>query len=215
MQADVAAWLRSVTVDESSGWSHRRSSIRRTMRPPPSAPPCRRARARSCARRARGRQALLARRSAGAGGAASIRARAPLRGDGADVLPADGRRSDEHRGLPGLVRPDHARPPRHPRACVERVRHGRRGGPRQPAQDRRSCRSTSGSRIIRAASAPTCPMTRIEVSVVRRPDGRVRRASVARRPSSAACAPSATSRPRCSSPTTTGCWRRRSTRSSS
>ena len=50
---------------------------------------------------------------------------------------------------------------------------------------------------------------------VRRADRRLLPRSTARRPSSVACARSATSRPRCSWPTTTASWPRTSTRSSS
>ena len=88
-------------------------------------------------------------RAAGPGRAASIRARAPLRRDGADVLPARGRRSRgavQRRGLPGLVRPDHERPPRrHPARRPDRRPPGRRRS-REPAQGAAADRRGAASR---------------------------------------------------------------------
>ena len=193
------------------------SSTRRTPTRTSSAPRSRRVGPRARAGRPGRRQALLARPAAGRRRAASIRARAPLRRDGADLLPAR-RRTDEHdRGLPGLVRPDHERPPRHHRRGPPTVFDTRdRRRPGQPAEGA-AARRRDADRASSAAPSPTtgAPADRIEVAVVRRPDRRLLPARGAPARSSAACARSATSRPRCSSPTTTACWPRRWTRSSS
>ena len=185
----------------------RRCSSRRSRRVGPLLAP----------RRPRRRQALLARPAAGQRRAASIRARAPLRRDDADLLPARGGCDEHDRGLSRLVRPDHQRPPRH-RRRGPRPSSTASSSPSWPTRGRRRCcRSRRGSRVIR--DGPRRRRHR------RRPRSRSSRfdgltvdfcrARGAERRSSAACARSATSRPRCSSPTTTACWRRTSTRSSS
>ena len=126
--------------------------------------------------RRRRRQALLAGRPAGRDRAASIRAGAAVRGDGAHLLPASGRRQArrEGRGLSGLVRPDHQRPPRRHRARRARVRPRRRRRPRQPAQVARCWPPTSGSPSSATAIAADPALAgRVEVADLRRPDGRL------------------------------------------
>ena len=113
------------------------------------------------------------------------------------------------RGLPGLVRPDHERPPRRhraaPRASFDRVVVASSANPRKaPLLDvddagrghPRGARREAGAR--RAGSR----------SRLRRPDRRLLPRGRAPASSSAACGRSATSRPSCSWPTTTGSSRR-------
>ena len=119
---------------------------------------------------------------------------------------------------PGLVRPDHQRPSRHRRAAPLAV-FDRSSSASSPTRARRRCcpsddahrghprrRSTDGAGV---AARPRRGRR------LRRPDRRLLPRPRSRAPSSAACARSATSRPRCSSPTTTGSSRPTSTRSSS
>ena len=127
-----------------------RSALRRRRRLAAPSSRCRPCRPR---RPCRG-EALLADAAAGHGRAASIRARAPVRRDGADLLPAHGGRMSVA-VYPGLVRPDHERPPRHRRTGRGGVRHRRRRRPRQPEEgaapvgrpaDRRHPRRSSSTR---------------------------------------------------------------------
>ena len=151
------------------------------------------------------------------GRAASIRARAPLRRDDADLLPTRGGADEHGRGLPRLVRPDHQRPPRRHRPGRGRLRPRRRRRSSRTRASRRCSTSTTRIRVIREAARGDGRRAadRIEVESFDGLTVDFCRARVAPAPSSAACARSATSRPRCSSPTTTGCSRPTSTRSSS
>ena len=80
------------------------------------------------------------------------RASAPLRRDGAD---ASTRRAEDgthdHRALPGLVRPDHPRPPRCHRPRRGGLRPARRGRAGQPAKSPAARPATSASRSSREA----------------------------------------------------------------
>ena len=123
---------------------------------------------------------------------------------------------NDDRGLSRLVRPDHQRPSRHrgagPLAVFDRVIVGVLANPRKtpllPVETRIA--------VIEAAlrRPPASPPSSVEVDAFDGLTVDFCRARGATR-SSAACAPSATSRSRCSSPTTTGSSRPRSTPSSS
>ena len=167
--------------------------------------------------RPRRRQALLARPTARADRSASGRARPPLRRDGADLLPTPRRSDDdESRSIPARStrsRTATSTSSAGPRRVFDRVVVGVLANPRkQPllsADDRVA--------VIRAALARGRRRRRTGSTVagVRRADRRLLPRGRAPGSSSAACGRSATSRPRCSSPTTTAGSRPTSTRSSS
>ena len=180
-------------------------AARRHPRPP------RRGRRAAAGGRHRRRDRLLARAAAGRGGAATIHAGPPLRRDRDHLLPPGrragsrprtDRRRDAHRGLPRIVRPDHARARRRPATRRRRLRPGRRRRPRQPAQGARRRGGRPGGRDPRGRRRDAPGPRRADRGAgLRRADGR--RLPGGRRPatSCAGCGRSPTSRRSCRWPT--------------
>ena len=150
--------------------------------------------------------------------AASIRARAPVRRDRPDLLSP--RRTGRGGRMSVAVYPGSFDPITNGhldivgRAAAVFDRSSSASSPTRAS--RRCCRSTIGS----TSSGPRSPRPGVAGRPgrrrrVRRPDRRLLPRPRSQLRSSAACARSATSRPRCSLPTTTASWRRTSTRSSS